>query len=82
MTPRVEAAIAAFDDAANAQAALDLLLRNGARGRGEEMRDLRSIITAGHARVDALFREMTPAEREAFGPPIDPHHRPARGWAA
>ena len=73
---------AAFDDAASAQAALDLLFRNGAAGRADEMRRLRALIRAGYTRVDDLFREMTPAEREAFGPPIDPHHRPARGWAA
>ncbi len=83
MTPRVERAIKAYDDAAQADADLSLILRAGTAGRGQEMRDLRLTIRRNHALVDDLFRGMTPEERQAFGSPIDPVHRAQwAGWAA
>ncbi len=83
MTPRVERAIKAYDDAAHAEAAIAVITRGHLAGRGEEMRRLRGVIRANHALVDDLFRGMTPGERQAFGSPIAPVHRGQwAGWAA
>ncbi len=83
MSPRVERAIKAYDDAAQADAALALILRGNTTGKGDAMRRLRGVIRANHALVDDLFRGMTPVERQAFGSPIAPVHRGQwAGWAA
>ena len=82
MSPRVERAIKAYDDAAQADAALAAITRGHLAGRGEEMSRLRGVIRRNHALVDDLFRGMTPVERQAFGSPIDPAHRQWAGWAA